>query len=157
MSNNFKTIFDVVNGVTNLKIHPENLTPSDKKLVTPYMLNRILSMNMKYVELVNEFQRYTITLPGPSIYRVYFDFLPKEKNWAKYIKGGKENATNKELVAFLSGVFQIGDREAEEYLTLLYELPSGISEIINEMKKRGYDEKRIGRIFGKNQKNELDN
>ena len=49
------------------------------------MVNRFLSMNSNWLELVNEIQRYD--LPPEIQYKLYIDILPKRKVWLKYIKG----------------------------------------------------------------------
>ena len=96
-------------------------------------------MNMDYIELVDMFQQYTIgPLSKKHVYQLYFDFLPKQKSFNKYIKGKKHDKYNKELVKLIADHYQVARIEAEEYIDLLKQ-----DEIINLLKKYGKQEKEI--------------
>jgi hypothetical protein len=113
------TLFDHLSNITDKKTAWSKLSDEDKKAFTPYMINRWLSMNMDWVELVNELQKYTIGLLSPEeVYKLYLDVLPKQKTFNKYIKGSKESKYNSELVELLSKHFLISEKEAVEYLEL---------------------------------------
>ena len=115
-----KTIFDVVNDVTYLKTPWEQYSEEDIKAVSPFMLNRFLSMRMELTDTINELQRYTIGVLSPrDTYRLYHDILPTGKSFAKYIKGKKEDKFNKELVSQVAEHYQVSLSEATDYVELM--------------------------------------
>jgi hypothetical protein len=82
------TIFDFIDGLTHKKKEWNKWSEPDQKKFSVYIVNRWLSMRMEFTELVNEFQTYTIGLLRPQeTYRLYHEFLPASKGFAKYIKG----------------------------------------------------------------------
>ena len=102
-------------------------------------------MNPDYIEIVDMFQQYTIgPLSKKHVYQLYFDFLPKQKSFNKYIKGKKSDKYNKELVKFIADHFQVPKIEAEEYIGLLNKV-----EIISLLKKYGKSEKEAKSLLKK--------
>ena len=72
------TLFDHLANITWKKKPWSELTETDQKSFSPYLINRWLSMNMNYIELVDMFQQYTIgPLKKKHVYQLYFDFLLK--------------------------------------------------------------------------------
>ena len=53
------------------------------------MVNRFLSMNSDWMELVNELQKYN--LQPKELYKLYTNILPKGKRWLRYMKYGKND------------------------------------------------------------------
>ena len=133
------TIFDHLANITWKKTPWNTLDEASQKSFSPYLINRWLSMNMNYIEIVDMFQQYTIgPLSKKHVYQLYFDFLPKQKSFNKYIKGKKQDKYNKELVKLIANHFQIARIEAEEYISLLNK-----QEIISILKKYGKTEKEV--------------
>ena len=133
------TIFDHLANITWKKTPWDQLDEPSQKSFSPYLINRWLSMNMNYIEIVDMFQQYTIgPLSKKHVYQLYFDFLPKQKSFNKYIKGKKQDKYNKELVKLIANHFQIARIEAEEYISLLNK-----QEIISILKKYGKTEKEV--------------
>jgi hypothetical protein len=94
------TIFDFIDGLTHKKKEWNKWSETDQKKFSVFIVNRWLSMRMEFTELVNEFQTYTIGLLRPQeTYRLYHEFLPASKGFAKYIKGKSEDKYEKGLVA----------------------------------------------------------
>jgi hypothetical protein len=113
-------IFDFVDGVTSKKKRWEEWSESDQKKFSPFIVNRFLSMRVELIDLVNMLQKYTIgTLSPKETYRVYYELLPQNKGFAKYIKGSKEDAYNPKLIDQIVEHFTISKSEATEYLDLL--------------------------------------
>ena len=113
-----KNIFEHISGITDKKTPWDVLSDIDKKSFTPYIINRWLSMNMDFIELVNELQRYTIgQISNEETYKLYYDILPKQKQFNKYIKGKKADKYNPALVELLSQHFLVSEAEAMEYIT----------------------------------------
>ena len=82
-----KSLFDHINQITKIQ-NPnywEQISEEDKKTWSNYMVNRFLSMNSNWIELINELQKYN--LEPKELYKLYTNVLPKSKQWLKYIKG----------------------------------------------------------------------
>lgn len=140
------TIFDHLSNITDKKTAWSKLSDEDKKSFTPYMINRWLSMNMDWVDLVNELQKYTIGLLSPEeVYKLYLDVLPKQKTYNKYVKGSKESKYSPELVELLSKHFLISEKEAVEYLELYTgDRLLSLKEIV---KKYGKTDKEVDKLL----------
>ena len=133
------TLFDHLANITWKKKPWSELSETDQKSFSPYLINRWLSMNINYIELVDMFQQYTIgPLNKKHVYQLYFDFLPKQKSFNKYIKGKKQDKYNKELVKLIDNHYQVAKIEAEEYISLLEQ-----TEISSLLKKYGKTDKEI--------------
>ena len=133
------TLFDHLANITWKKKPWSELSETDQKSFSPYLINRWLSMNINYIELVDMFQQYTIgPLNKKHVYQLYFDFLPKQKSFNKYIKGKKHDKYNKELVKLIANHYQVAKIEAEEYISLLEQ-----TEISSLLKKYGKTDKEI--------------
>lgn len=114
------TIFNFIDGVTHKKKEWNKWSESDQKKFSPFIVNRWLSMRMEFTEIINTLQRYTIGQLRPSeTYRLYHDFLPASKGFAKYIKGKKDDKYTKELIAQVAEHYQISKAEAIEYIDLM--------------------------------------
>ena len=139
------TIFDHLGNITWKKTPWETLDEASQKSISPYLINRWLSMNPDYIEIVDMFQQYTIgPLSKKHVYQLYFDFLPKQKTFNKYIKGKKAGKYNKDLVKFIAGHYEVAKSEAEEYIGLLDK-----GEIISMLKKYGKTEKEAKSLLKK--------
>lgn len=114
------TMFDFIDGVTHKKKEWSRWSEMDQKAFSPFMMNRFLSMRMELTELVNEFQTYTIGLLRPQeTYRLYFELLPNNKAFAKYIKGKSEDKYEKDLVTQIAEHYQVSKSEAADYIDLM--------------------------------------
>ena len=114
------TIFDLIGGVTDKKREWKKWSETDQKKFSPFIVNRWLSMRMELTELVNELQTYTIGLLRPQeTYRLYYELLPTNKSFAKYIKGKSEDKFDKDLIAQLAEHYQVSKSEAADYADLL--------------------------------------
>lgn len=140
------SIFDHLSNITDKKTPWSELSESDKKSFSPYMINRLLSMNVNFIELVNELQQYTIgQLPPEITYRLYSEVLPKQKQFNKYIKGKKEGKFNSELVDLICKHFSISQKESVEYIELYF---SDRLNLLKEiLKKYPYTDKEIEKLL----------
>ena len=114
------TIFDFVDGVTHKKKEWSKWSESDQKKFSPFIVNRWLSMRSELIDLVNMLQKYTIgTLTPKETYRVYYEVLPQNKGFAKYIKGSKDDTYNPKLIDQIVEHYTVSKSEAVDYLDLL--------------------------------------
>ena len=139
------TIFDHLANLTHKKVPWDKLTEMDQKSFAPYIINRWLSMNPDYIELVDMLQQYTIgLLDKKHVYQLYYELLPKRKTFSKYIKGKKVNKYQPELVKFICDRFWVNKQEAADYIELLPK-----DELISELKRYGNDDANIKRLLKK--------
>ena len=140
------TIFDFVDGVTHKKKEWSKWSESDQKKFSPFIVNRWLSMNMDFIDIVNELQRYTIGQVSPAeTYKLYFDILPKQKQFNKYIKGTKSDKYNQNLVELLSQHFLVSEKEAKEYIDIY--LDTNVEELKSIIKKYGKTDKEVAALM----------
>lgn len=140
-----KTIFEHLSGIKEKKVKWNSLSDMDKKTFSPFIINRWLSMNMGLLPIVNILQKYTIgLLSARDVYKVYFDYLPKQKTFDKYIKGKKEGKHNKEMLSHLSDWYGVSKREVIDYLDILSK-----DDVINILMKYGLTEKESKKLLKK--------
>ena len=149
--NKARNIFEHISGITDKKTPWDVLSDVDKKSFTPYIINRWLSMNMDFIELVNELQRYTIgQISNEETYKLYYDILPKQKQFNKYIKGKKADKYNPALVELLSQHFLVSEAEAMEYIDMYQD--TSLNTLKEIIKKYGKTDIEVNKLL-KNEKN----
>ncbi len=133
-----KSLFDHLNQITKVQnqLYWDNLTESDKKTFSNYMINRFLSMKMEWTDFVNEIQK--LKLDSHMLYVVYSNVLPKSKQFLRYIKGKNQTNYNKQVIKKVSEYFEISQSESEDYLNLLSK--EQVRELVS---KYGYTSKEL--------------
>ena len=132
-----KSIFDFLNCLFMTKTKWDDLSELDKKAFSPYMINRFISMHPDYVGVVNYLQQYTISGMNPrEVYKLYLDFLPKQKFFAKYIKAKNDDSEKftPKLVEFLAKQEQWSTDESKENILFILSMPTG-NQLIKEYLK----------------------
>ena len=84
-----------------------------------YMINRYLSMNQDYIELVNIIQKNTWQMKGENLYSLYKDIIPKSNVYLKYIKGKTSSKYKPDEIEAIQKYYQVSKREAKDYIDLL--------------------------------------
>tara|TARA_B100000497_G_scaffold36268_1_gene42518 strand:- start:924 stop:1376 length:453 start_codon:yes stop_codon:yes gene_type:complete len=138
-----KTIFQHLSGIKEKKESWASLSDMDKKSFSPFIINRWLSMNLDLLPIVNILQKYTIGfLSARDVYKVYLDFLPKQKTFDKYIKGSKSSKYNKDVLEYLSKWYGVSQREVTDYLEILSK-----DDVINILTKYGLTDKEAKKLL----------
>jgi hypothetical protein len=118
-----KNVFDFINAITQDQSpnYFDSLTEEEVKLYhrSRYMINRYLSMNPAYAEVVNIVQKYS-NMPDKMHYRFLSGILPKQKQFNKYIKSSVEAKYPGWLVSLVAKHFLVSSVQAIEYLDILY-------------------------------------
>ena len=136
------TIFDWINQILVHKKHWDDFTEDEQKKFSPFIINRWLSMDKEFIEIVNYFQKYSIgTLESREVYKWYCDILPKGKRFNKYIKGKKDKKYDIELISLLKNYFECSKLEVNQYLKLIDK-----KELREILEKYGLDKKKITRL-----------
>jgi hypothetical protein len=94
-----------------------------------WMINRFLSMNQDYIEVVNIVQKNTWQMKGEYLYNLYRDIIPKQYVFLKYIKSNTKQDYNIEEIEAVQQYFEVSKKEAKEYIDML---PKEELEIITQ-------------------------
>ena len=94
-----------------------------------WMINRFLSMNQDYIEVVNIVQKNTWQMKGEYLYNLYRDIIPKQYVFLKYIKSNTKQDYNVEEIEAVQQYFEVSKKEAKEYINML---PKEELEIITQ-------------------------
>ena len=116
MSGNINNIFDWLNEITYHKRPWSTFTDEDKTEFNTYMINRFISMNSSYIDVVNLIQRYP-DCPKRKVYQFYCDLLPKQKAFFRYIKASAKD--DPETIKAIAEYYQCSTREAKEYISIV--------------------------------------
>ena len=136
------TIFDWINQILVKKTHWNKFTEDEQKKFSPFIINRWLSMDTEFIEIVNIFQKYAIgTLEPREVYKWYCDILPQGKRFNKYIKSKKDKKYDSELTSLLTNYFECSKLEVNQYLKLIDK-----KELREILEKYGLDKKKITRL-----------
>ncbi len=84
-----------------------------------YMINRFLSMDQDYVEVVNIVQKNTWQMKGEYLYNLYRDLIPKQYKFLKYIKSAHKSEYNVEEIEAVQLYFEVSKKEAKQYIDML--------------------------------------
>jgi len=137
------TIFDWINQILVKKTHWNEFTEDEQKKFSPFIINRWLSMDKDFLEIVNYFQKYSIgTLEPREVYKWYCDMLPRGKRFNKYIKGKKDKKYNTELIDIMVTHFECSKLQVKDYLDLIAK-----DELMEILEKYGMNEKTIKRLL----------
>ena len=135
-------IIDWINQVLVHKKDWNDFTEDEQKSFNTFIINRWLSMDKEFIEIVNYFQKYSIgTLEPREVYRWYCDILPKGKRFNKYIKGKKDKKYDKELLDIIIKHFECSNIQARENLELINK-----NDLIQILQMYGTDKKTIKRL-----------
>ena len=138
-----KGLFDHIKQITNVQ-NPkywDNITESDKKTCSNYMIHRFISMKTDWIEVANEIQKYWELKPK-TVYQFYTDILPKGKTFLRYTKSKKKSKVEKWAMEHLVDYFQCSTREVEEYLELLTK-----EQVTSIIMKYGVDDKQLKKMY----------
>ena len=141
-----KTLFDHINHITakQTKGYWDKISDADKKSFSNYMVHRFLSMNMNWIDIVNEFQKYN--LRPQDLYKLYINILPKGKQWLKYTKGKKSMKYEKWVIEIVAKHYESSLVEAQEYLDVFYSTEQNKANLKTILQKYGVDPKELKKL-----------
>jgi len=136
----------IIDWMNQLLIHKKNwndFTEDEQKKFSPFIINRWLSMDKEFIEIVNYFQKYSIgTLHPREVYKWYCDVLPKGKRFNKYIKGKKSKKYDEWLIKLLCKYFECSRLQSMEYIELIDK-----QELKDILEMYGTDKKQINKVI----------
>jgi hypothetical protein len=134
-------MFDFIKAIIDTKLPWETFNPEQQKQFNKYMIHRLLSMNPKYIEVVNYIQGLNIQ-DSKKLYEVYCFMIPQSKNtYSAYIKSNTKNASP-EVAQHVAEYFECSVSEAEEYILL-----TDKKWLENILTTKGIDEKEIKQLI----------
>jgi len=139
MDKKINSIFDWVKQMSYDKESWSSFSNEEHEIFSNFMVNKIISMNPNYIELVAEIQEYQ--MPKQKLYEFYCKTLPKQKFFNKYQKPSKQQYP-KEVINLLTLYYQISTREVLDYCNILTQ--QDIKDILLQL---GKDEKEIKKLL----------
>jgi len=115
------TPFDHVKNLHTKKRRWEDFNDEEKKSFNVFIINKTLSFNPNYLNIVNMVQNYTglnQVLSQKEVFNLYYSLLPTKFRFYRWIKGEKTKK-DKEKAEYLAIHFKISTREAYDYLNIL--------------------------------------
>ena len=113
--------FDHIKNLHTKKRRWEDFNDEEKKSFNVFIINKGLSMNPNYLEIVNMVQNFTglnQIISPKEVFNIYFNLLPNKFKFYKWIKGEKTKK-DKEKAEYLAMHFKVSTREAYDYLQIL--------------------------------------
>jgi hypothetical protein len=136
------TIIDWMNQLLVHKKPWSEFSEDEQKKFSPFIINRWLSMDKEFIEIVNVFQKYAIgTLESREVYKWYCNILPRGKRFNKYIKSKLNKKYDKELVNIITNHFECSKLQVQEYLELIDR-----EELKSILEMYGLDKKTMKRL-----------
>ena len=143
-----KKLFDHLNAIT-VEQDPDyfnKLSEEDIKSWSNFMINRFLSMKPEWVELIASLQPLTQSLEPEQMYKLYINILPKGKQYLKYTKGKADDKYEQFLVDLIKKEYDCSERQATEYIEVLYSTREGRENIKYVCEKYAIPKKEITKL-----------
>ena len=113
--------FEHVKNLHTKKRRWEDFNDEEKKSFNVFIINKTLSFNPNYLNIVNMVQNYTglnQVLSQKEVFNLYYSLLPTKFRFYRWIKGEKTK-NKKEKAEYLAMHFEVSIREAYDYLKIL--------------------------------------
>ena len=137
------TIFEWINQILVHKKPWDSFNETDQKTFSSYIINRWLSMDEEFIEVVNYFQKYAIgTLESREVYKFYKNILPRGKRFNRYIKSKLNIKYESELIDVVCKHFEVSRLQSKEILQLINQ-----EELKQILEMYGIDNKQIRRLI----------
>ena len=115
-----KSLFDHVKAITNEQDpkYFDNLSDEDKKTWSNFMINRFLSMNPDWIELIASILPLTQTLEPKDMYKLYINLIPKGRYFLKYMKGKSAEKYESFIVELIQKEYDCSELQSNQYLEI---------------------------------------
>jgi len=139
-----KNIFSILTAIFSKDSnYYDKLTESEKKLYNIFMINRYISSNYNYIELVNEWQKYSFMVNDRINFKFYQNILPDKNEFLKYQKYSGIEKYNSELLKYVSKYFEISTNTAKYYVSRYLLNNDTKEELISILQSFGLDKRKI--------------
>ena len=144
------TILDWIKNILVHKSKWKTFSETDQKSFNPFIVNRWLSMDKDFIEIVNIFQKYCFgVIENRYIYKWYRDALPKGKRYNKYIKNKKQKSHKSWVVDIIKTHFEVSSLSAIEYIDIFKKTKDGKKQLSGILQMYGIGEDKIKSIVKK--------
>ena len=116
------TPFDWIKCITVTKQPWESFTDEDREGFNAFIINKALSFNKDYIQVVEIAMLYPLT--NEKLYQFYCKMLPKKQIWNKWVKSSKNH--NEEEIKTLADYFECSTREIKDSLENLDSLAKDV-------------------------------
>jgi len=135
------TPFQWVEHIIKHKTHYTQFNADDWKNFNVFMIDRILSMNPNYLEIVDYMSGLKID-DKEKIYRIYCNIIPKSnKTFFPYMRSQSQKY-DKELLKYISDYYVCGTNEAADYIEIMND-----DDIKMLLGKHGLENKEINKLI----------
>ena len=143
-----KSLFDHLNAIfTDQSVdYYDSLSVEDRKTYSIYMINRLVSMNMDYIDVVNEIQKFWEVVKNRESYLFYSQCLPPGRQWNKYIKPKVEKKHEEWVVKLVALYFEVSQMEAVDYIDLFMATPKGKARLKEIFETYGIEPRKIKKV-----------
>ena len=108
------TPFDHLKNLHTKKKKWNDFNDEEKKNFNVFIINKALSFNPNYLNVVNLVQKYSVgQITQKEVFKIYFNLLPSKFRFYKWIKGKKEKE-NKDKIEYLAIHFECSKKEAKD-------------------------------------------
>lgn len=114
-------VFDIIKRITVSKEAWEDIPEDERETWNKWVIQKYLSFNQDYVQVVNEIQKNSWQLPNDLLYKVYVDIIPKKSLYVKYIKSQNKKIYKDTEVEIIANYFEVSLKDAKEYIDTLPE------------------------------------
>lgn len=126
------SLFDVLKEITKNQTPFEELTDDYKKQYSQFMINRFASSVNLYIAPLAEIDKYKVS--DAVHHRFVTSFFHKKDHYFNYKAYKKEKNDHESSIPFICKYFEIGPREASQYIDLMTD--EQIEEICSLYKTR---------------------
>lgn len=143
-----KSLFDHLKAITQYQSEDyfDKISEEDVKSWSNFMLLRFMSMNDELMPIIEELQPLVQNLEPEMFYKTFIGLIPKKSYYSKYIKAKGVTTYEKWLIELVAAEFEVSQRQAEEYLQILYATKPGRETIKHICEKYGTDPKLIKKL-----------
>lgn len=122
-------IFNIVKRIQTTKDKWSDIPEAERNTANTWMMNKVLSMNEDYIELVAYISKNTWMMKPEHLYNLYKDAIPKGYVFSKYIKASNKKEYKIEDIEAVQKYYEVSIKEAKEYINTL---PQEELELINQ-------------------------
>ena len=140
-------LFDHINHIREVQDpnYYDNLSESDRKSWSNFMVLRALSMNPKFIEFASILYQFFDIIPPAAMYRAVIGLVDKGKDWSKWVKP-KPSKYPKPLVELVSKHFEVPASQAKGYLNIYLSNQEGKDTLREIAISYGKDDKEIAKM-----------
>lgn len=111
------TPFDFLKLIHNKSVKWGDFNEDEQKAYNTFIINKALSFNHNYLDIVNKIQHYTPT--SKESFKYLQSMTGDKFKYNKWIKGSKTIKFNPDLIETISVYLECSRKHAEEYLGIL--------------------------------------